>query len=70
LGNEALVSSSDFTHEVHNEMRKHEIGELIDSHELTRADKEVILAGKAERLYRLAPASAGAIGARPAAATG
>jgi hypothetical protein len=54
VGNEAFVYSSDFPHEVNNEMCRHEIGELIDSDELTRADKEAILAGNAERFHRLA----------------
>jgi predicted TIM-barrel fold metal-dependent hydrolase len=67
VGNEPFVYSSDFPHEVNNEMCKHEIGELIESDELTRADKEAILAGNAERFYRLAPAGATAAPSRSAA---
>lgn len=56
VGSEPFVFSSDFPHEVNAAMCKHELGELIESDELSDADKANILAGNAERFYRLQPA--------------
>jgi uncharacterized protein len=53
MGNEAFIYSSDFPHEVTNASCKHDIGELMESDELTQADKEAILYRNAERFYRL-----------------
>jgi len=54
VGSEAFIFSSDFPHEVNNEICKQEIRELLESEELTSADKEAILHGNAERFYSLA----------------
>lgn len=53
VGPEPFLYSSDFPHEVNNEMCKEEIGEILENGELTVADKEAILHGNAERFYRL-----------------
>ena len=47
----AWVYSSDFPHEVTPESCKHEIEELLERDDLTDADKTVILADNAKRLY-------------------
>ena len=53
VGAEPFVFSSDFPHEVNAEMCKHELGEVLESEELTAADKEAILVGNAKRFYKL-----------------
>jgi hypothetical protein len=53
LGAQAFLYSSDFPHEVNNELCKREIAELWESEELTQADKEAVLFGNAERFYGL-----------------
>jgi len=53
VGGEAFVYSSDFPHEVNNEMCKQEIQELVESDELTETDKKNILHANAERFYGL-----------------
>jgi predicted TIM-barrel fold metal-dependent hydrolase len=53
VGNQPWLYSSDFPHEVTNQSCKHDIEELLESDELTQADKEAILARNAERFYRL-----------------
>jgi uncharacterized protein len=66
VGAEAFVFSSDFPHEVNNDICKHEIEELLETESLTQAEKELILAGNADRFYGLSrvPATAGAATAR------
>lgn len=59
VGHEPFFFSSDFPHEVSAAMCKHEMAELIESTELSAADKQGILAGNASRFYRLQPAGAG-----------
>ena len=56
IGSEPFVFSSDFPHEVNNEMCKHEIQELLDNATLSAADKAAILHGNAERFYGLVAA--------------
>lgn len=58
VGSTAFVFSSDFPHEVNNEMCKHEIEELLENDGLTAADKENILHANAERFYNLRAARA------------
>jgi predicted TIM-barrel fold metal-dependent hydrolase len=53
VGSEMFVYSSDFPHEVNNEMCKHEIDELIEAPGMTAQDKENILHANAERFYGL-----------------
>src|SRR5712692_3567650 len=53
VGNGAFIYSSDFPHEVTNQSCKDDIGELMESEELTLQDKEAILARNAERFYAL-----------------
>lgn len=53
VGSEPFVFSSDFPHEVNAAMCKHELQELLDTDELSLADKEAILAKNASRFYRL-----------------
>src|SRR5438270_2967496 len=53
VGSEPFVFSSDFPHEVNAEMCKHEMGELLESDELSHADKEAIFGRNAERFYKL-----------------
>ena len=60
IGPNALIFSSDFPHEVNNEICKHEIHEMLECEDLTDADKENILHGNAERFYNLTPAAVGA----------
>ena len=43
-----------FPHEVNNDICKEEIGEVIESNELTEDDKAAVLYRNAERFYRLA----------------
>jgi predicted TIM-barrel fold metal-dependent hydrolase len=59
LGAEPFVFSTDFPHEVTAAMCSHEIEELLENEQLTDADKDAILAGNAERFYKLgAPVTA------------
>ena len=67
VGSGAFVFSTDFPHEVNNEICRHEIEELSENPELTDADKAAILHGNAERFYGLTRAAAAE--ARPAAAS-
>ncbi|MCH8054927.1 MAG: amidohydrolase family protein [Deltaproteobacteria bacterium] len=53
VGSGAFIYSSDFPHEVNNAMCKKEIEELLETDELTDADKENILHANAERFYGL-----------------
>jgi predicted TIM-barrel fold metal-dependent hydrolase len=55
LGNRGFLYSSDFPHEVTLESCKHDIGELMESDELTLDDKESMLHRNAERFYQLRP---------------
>jgi uncharacterized protein len=52
IGADPFVYSSDFPHEVNNEICKKEIGEIVENDTITRAEKEAILAGNSERFYR------------------
>ncbi len=58
VGSEMFVFSSDFPHEVNNDICKHEIEELLECDELTQQDKENIMHTNAERFYGLSPAAA------------
>ena len=51
VGNKPFLYSSDFPHEVTNDSCKHDIHELLESEDLTMADKEGILGRNAERFY-------------------
>ena len=53
VGNKPWVYSSDFPHEVNNEFCKEELGEVMESEELTEDDKTAVLARNAERFYNL-----------------
>jgi uncharacterized protein len=53
VGNQAFLYSSDFPHEVTNESCKHDIGELLESQEISEDDKAALLHGNAETFYRL-----------------
>jgi predicted TIM-barrel fold metal-dependent hydrolase len=55
VGNRGFFYSSDFPHEVTLESCKHDIGELLESAEITQDDKAALLYGNAERFYRLQP---------------
>jgi len=61
IGAEAFIFSSDFPHEVNNEICKEEIRELWETDELTMGDKEAILFGNAERFYSLKQPSRGVV---------
>jgi len=52
VGSEPFIFSSDFPHEVNAEMCKHEMHEILESDDLSHADKEAIFAGNAKRFYR------------------
>ena len=54
VGNEPFIFSSDFPHEVNNDICKEEIGEVIESNELTEDDKAAIFYRNAERFYKFA----------------
>jgi predicted TIM-barrel fold metal-dependent hydrolase len=56
FGNKPFVYSSDFPHEVTNSTCKEEIQEVLENPDLSEADKDAILHGNAERLYRMQPA--------------
>ncbi len=53
VGNKPWVYSSDFPHEVNNEFCKEELGEVMESEELTEEDKTAVLSRNAERFYNL-----------------
>lgn len=53
VGNQPFLYSSDFPHEVTNESCKHDIGELMESGEITDEDKAALLYRNAERFYKL-----------------
>ena len=53
VGNQPFLYSSDFPHEVTNESCKHDIGELLESNEITADDKAALLYRNAERFYNL-----------------
>ena len=53
VGNKPWVYSSDFPHEVNNEFCKEELGEVMDSDELSEDDKTAVLSRNAERFYKL-----------------
>ena len=53
VGAGAFVFSSDFPHEVNNDICKHEIEELRESPDMTEADKEGVLWSNAARFYGL-----------------
>jgi predicted TIM-barrel fold metal-dependent hydrolase len=53
VGNGPFIYSSDFPHEVTNESCKHDIGELMESNEITEDDKAALLYRNAERFYKL-----------------
>lgn len=55
VGNRGFLYSSDFPHEVTIESCKHDIGELIESDEITQDDKAAMLYRNAERFYQLKP---------------
>ena len=68
VGSEMFVYSSDFPHEVNNQMCREEIEELIECEELTQQDKENILHRNAERFYGMSPAAAAVAGREATAA--
>lgn len=51
VGNELFLFASDFPHEVSAASCRHEIEEIVESPELTDADKKAILGENAERFY-------------------
>ena len=53
VGNQPFLYSSDFPHEVTNESCKHDLGELMESNEITDDDKAALLYRNAERFYKL-----------------
>ena len=53
VGNQPFLYSSDFPHEVTNESCKHDIGELMESDEITEDDKAALLYRNAETFYKL-----------------
>ena len=53
VGNQPFLYSSDFPHEVTNESCKHDIGELMESDEITDDDKAALLYRNAETFYKL-----------------
>ena len=55
VGHQPFVYSSDFPHEVSNEMCKEEIQEVLANEALSDEAKEGILHGNSEQLYNLAP---------------
>ncbi|HEX3245519.1 MAG TPA: amidohydrolase family protein [Chloroflexota bacterium] len=60
VGAEPFLFSTDFPHEVTAQMCRHEIEELLENDEMGDEEKGKILAGNAERFYRLAPVGAAA----------
>ena len=55
VGPNCLLFSSDFPHEVNNDLCREEIDELIEHDALSDAEKAGILHANAERFYNLAP---------------
>src|SRR6266404_5069712 len=53
VGNKPFLYSSDFPHEVTNESCKHDLGELMESNEITEDDKAAMLWRNAETFYKL-----------------
>jgi predicted TIM-barrel fold metal-dependent hydrolase len=53
VGHEPFMFSSDFPHEVNAEMCQRELAEIKEAPELAAEDKAAILAGNAQRFYRL-----------------
>lgn len=53
VGNRPFLYSSDFPHEVTNESCKRDVGELMESDEITDDDKAALLYRNAERFYKL-----------------
>jgi predicted TIM-barrel fold metal-dependent hydrolase len=53
VGNEPVMYSTDFPHEVNAVTCKKELNELIENHELSEADKDAILQNNAIKFYRL-----------------
>ncbi|MEK7341938.1 MAG: amidohydrolase family protein [Candidatus Binatota bacterium] len=53
LGDSCLLWASDFPHEVTHESCKHDIGELLESDEITDDDKAALLWRNAETFYKL-----------------
>ena len=53
VGNKPFLYSSDFPHEVTNESCKHDLGELMESNEITDDDKAAMLWRNAETFYKL-----------------
>ena len=53
VGNKPFLYSSDFPHEVTNESCKHDIGELMESDEITEDDKAAMLWRNSETFYKL-----------------
>ena len=60
VGAEPFLFSTDFPHEVTAQMCRHEIEELLENDEMSDDDKGKVLAGNAERFYKLAPVGAAA----------
>ena len=53
VGNKPFLYSSDFPHEVTNESCKHDLGELMESNEISDDDKAAMLWRNAETFYKL-----------------
>lgn len=53
-GREPFLFASDFPHEIFDaETCRHELNELLAREDLSKEDKEAVVGGNAERLYRL-----------------
>lgn len=66
VGHRPFLYSSDFPHEVTHESCKHDLGELMESGELTAEDKAAMLYRNAERFYKPEAAAAQAAAAAKA----
>jgi uncharacterized protein len=53
VGAQPFVFSSDYPHEVNTEICRHEIEELLENEEISRADQEAILYHNAAKLYNI-----------------
>jgi len=53
VGNKPFLYSSDFPHEVTHESCKHDLGELMESGEISDDDKAALLCRNAETFYKL-----------------